>query len=147
MIAKELERFDHPSINKDSTNVKLSRNKENPDKCELEVRLYDKEGAYVLEDHGMEPYYVVPGLLFSVSEKGSKVCIERVYVKPEYRGNDLGTEVVRCFELAATLARARVICLDADLETKAGDYWKTKHGFAYREDTNPNYMEKDLILN
>ena len=129
-------------IDREKTLIKLK--KHHLDNYSLAVQLYDTFGNYIPEDHGVEPYYFAPGILFSVSKNGNSVEIERIYLKPEYQKQHIGTSLMTYFETAARNAQVKVLCLEADTQTNAEKYWKTKHQFTVPDPTQPNYMEKRL---
>ncbi len=142
VLAKEIEIFTHKEVDSEKTLIRFKR--EDFDNYSLEVKLYDTYGNYIPEDHGVKPYYFAPGILFSVSNKGNSVKIERMYIKPEYGKKHIGTSLVTHLESAAQSIKVRVLFLEADEETNAKNYWQNKHNFFSPDRERPNYLEKRI---
>ena len=65
-------------IDPNATTVDVQPSESSP--CILEVRLYDSNGTYVIEDQPLIPGHTLPGMLFNVGRTGRDIHIENAYI-------------------------------------------------------------------
>jgi GNAT superfamily N-acetyltransferase len=140
-LGLEIERFNHRDIDGSLTHIIMKRMDRN-DSYSLEIRLFDEHKNPIVKDQDYLPYYFIPGIRFIISEMGKSATIDRAYIRPEYAGKGIGTALVAKFEAAARSAGVKKICLRADHETNAKDYWRLKHNFRSVDPSDQFYMEK-----
>ncbi len=110
----------------------------------LEVQLYDSKGDYLLQDCVIGKGYTFPGLLLTVHPGKREICIESIYVKPEYCGRGVGTAFVCQIITEGKKEGYDKIRVVADAETNAVEYWMRVHGFNAVDELLPLVLERNI---
>lgn len=140
-IEEVIKRFSHPVI--DCLQTKVIVDMALPHSS-LEVQLYDAKGNYVVQDSVLGEGYTFPGLLLTLHPREKEMCIESIYVKPEYQGQGIGTAFVRDVMKGARKEGYERVRVVADVGTNAASYWRRVHGFESVDELMPLVLERRL---
>ena len=138
-LAEGIQEFDHPYLDSRRTQVFVQDNGRNL--CTIDVKLSNYLGESVIEDQPVGPGITMPGLLLTYYGINHDLTVENIYVKPEHRGQRIGTIFMKHLFEIGKKAGVKKFSGVADPKTKAIDYWLKFPGFRVPDPNRPLYLE------